>query len=58
MKPNIQHIIDLCIETGIDLGFQRAHKHTDQPDHEHIKQQVYQAIWQELDQLFIWDNHD
>lgn len=56
MKPNIQHLIDLCIENGLELGFNRAHKHTEQPSEDAIKQQIYSAIWQELDHWFVWDN--
>jgi hypothetical protein len=60
MKPKILPLLDVCIETGIQLGWQRAHKHTDNPTPDHVYTQIYQAIWSELDEWFDFqkDRHE
>jgi hypothetical protein len=52
MTPKIVPLLDQCIETGIQLGWQRAHKHTDNPTQDEIHTQIYQCIWSELDAWF------
>jgi hypothetical protein len=52
MKPKIVPLLDQCIETGIQLGWQRAHKHDPNPSTDHIHTEIYQAIWSELDAWF------
>jgi hypothetical protein len=32
MKPDAYKLLMQCIETGIELGWRRAHKHNDTPD--------------------------
>jgi hypothetical protein len=55
MKPKIVPLLDICIETGIQLGWQRAHKHTPNPTPDQIYSHIYQAIWSELDEWFDFE---
>lgn len=60
MKPKTIPVLDQCIETGIQLGWQRAHKHQDNPTELQIHTEIYQAIWSELDEWFDFqeDRHE
>jgi hypothetical protein len=55
MKPNIYNIIRDAIESGTVKGIRRAHKHDDDPTHEHIESEVFAAIMLELDHYFVFD---
>lgn len=53
MKPKPRLVLELCIKQGIDYGWQRAYKYTDTPDENAIKQEIEEAIWQQ-----VWDWFD
>ena len=55
-KPKTDRILDQCLETGIQLGWNRAHKHTNQPDPDYIKAKIYDAIWEELSEFFDFND--
>lgn len=55
MKPRLIPVLEQCIENGIDLGWNRAHKHDDAPQFEHIKTCIEGAIWNELYERFQFD---
>lgn len=55
LRPRLDRILDLCIENGIELGWNRAHKHTDNPPADTIKAEIAQAIWTELDEYFDFE---
>lgn len=52
MVPKTYDLLDRCIEDGIQLGWQRAHKHTDTPDPIWIREQIHQAVMFEIYQWF------
>lgn len=58
MKPNFSKVLDEALTTGVGYGVNRAFKHTDNPDPEHIKQQVMDAIWTELYEWFEFDDSE
>ena len=51
MKPKLHLALELCIKNGIDYGWNRAHKHTDTPNENVIKQEMEEEIW---NQIFEW----
>jgi len=55
MKPRLLPLLERCIETGIDLGYNRAHKHTDAPAQHQIGQAIYDAIMNELFENFDFE---
>ena len=55
MKPNFYKILTDCIETGTALGYQRAHKHTHDPDAEVIQDKIKDAIMEQISENFIFD---
>ncbi len=41
-----------CVERGVAHGINRAYKHTDNPSHEFIKQQIADAVMSEICEYF------
>ena len=58
MKPNIHKILELCISQGIDRGWNRAHKHNDNPSEYIIKDNVEENIMYEIAEYFTFDSED
>ena len=52
MTPKIFPILEMCIENGVSLGYSRAFKHNDTPTEKTIKENIFRAIIEELDQWF------
>lgn len=48
-------ILSECIERGIELGFNRAHKHNDNPGSQEIKTQIYHAVTSEITDYFAFE---
>jgi hypothetical protein len=44
-------LIERAVEEGIAYGWNRAHKHTDKPDPDHIKEQLLYYIMNELTEI-------
>jgi len=57
MRPKIREILEECIETGIESGYIRAHKHNDNPYSFHIYEQIENAIWLEIDERFDFERN-
>jgi len=50
-------ILSECIERGIEMGFNRAHKHNDNPGDHEIKTQVYDAVTSEIAEYFTFEEN-
>lgn len=57
MRAKIRQILEECIETGIESGYLRAHKSSDDPYAFHIYEQIENAIWLEIDQWFDFERN-
>lgn len=55
MKVNMRLLLERCVEDGIERGYRRAHKHTDEPSEQHILSQIQDAIWLEIDEYFNFE---
>lgn len=51
MTPKFYPVLAQCLETGLVLGWNRAHKHTDAPTPEAIQAAQHAAI---NDQIHEW----
>ena len=58
MKVKMYPLIERLVEEGIDAGWNRAHKHTDTPDEETIKNCIHQYIMNGFDEAFEFDQED
>jgi hypothetical protein len=57
MKPNAYLLLIRCIEDGIRLGYNRAHKHTDTPSEQTLKNEIENAITNEICEWFTFDEN-
>jgi hypothetical protein len=55
LKPNAYKVLSRAIEEGIDWGWQHAHKHTDKPDDDSIKQYIEDDIMNCVCEVFDFD---
>ncbi len=55
MKANEYLIMSDCIENGVSYGWHRAHKHTENPTEEQIKEAIEQAVMSAIVEYFWFD---
>jgi len=58
MKPKVHTIIEMCLESGINRGWYRAHKHTEHPKEETIKEEIENCIMSALNDYFTFDDNE
>ena len=58
MRIKIYKLIEQIVEQGTDAGYQRAHKHTNAPDEETIKNCIEQCIMNGFDDYFEFDKEE
>ena len=57
MKPKYYEILSCCIEKGIQLGWNRAHKHNNNPDKNYILENIEDSIMNEICENFTFDEY-
>jgi hypothetical protein len=50
-------ILEMCIDNGIDTGWNRAHKHNSDPDELSIKTCIYESIIAECYEWFKFEEN-
>ena len=58
MRTKMYPLIQQIVESGIDAGFSRAHKHTDTPCDQTIKQCIEEYIMNGFDEAFYFDQEE
>ena len=58
MKVKMYPLIERIVEQGIDAGWNRAHKHTDTPNEETIKNCIHDSIMLAFEDLFVFEQQD
>jgi len=58
MKPKIRNILCACIESGIERGYAKAFKHTDDPTLVAITTSIENYIWDNIYEVFTFDDED
>lgn len=56
IKLKAYSIIEQAIETGVNWGWSRAHKYVDNPDENHIKQEMLHEIMLALSEVVDFDD--
>ena len=56
MRIQIYKLIDRIVEEGIDAGWNRAHKHTDNPIEQTIKSCIEEYILHGFDEYFEFNS--
>lgn len=52
MRVNTYRLLSECIARGLEMGWNRAHKHTDKPHKDHVLEQQDIAIMGEVCDYF------
>lgn len=52
MKVRTSIVLEECIGRGIELGWNRAHKHVDNPSPDNIKFSIERAISESISEYF------
>ena len=55
MKVKTYAVIDRAVIDGVNYGWNRAHKHTNSPSEDEIKQQMMMAVMQEICEWFDFE---
>lgn len=54
MRVNEYLVLSDCVERGVEYGYHRAYKYTDEPSPESIRNEVCQAVLNEICEYFIF----
>ena len=49
-------VMEACVENGIALGWNRAHKHTDEPSEELLREKMYISVMEMVCEAFNFDD--
>ena len=55
MKAKTYELLRRCIEDGIEIGWNRAHKHVVTPDPMHIRSEIELHVMNEICEWFTFD---
>ena len=55
MKAKEYNVVEMAVRAGVEYGYNRAHKHTDSPSEETIKEAMCEAIMAEMCEWFIFE---
>jgi hypothetical protein len=55
MRVNCYAVLSECVERGVARGWSRAHKHTDKPEADQIRQCIEEALLSEICEYFAFD---
>ena len=56
MTVKTYKVLERCIDDGVSYGWNRAHKHDDNPNEAHIREQIQNAIMNEICEWFNFDD--
>lgn len=55
---NAYEVISRSVEDGVSYGIMRAHKHTDKPSEDHIKEEITNAVMNSLSDVLIYNTEE
>lgn len=58
LKARTRSLLGELIYSGITLGYNRAHKHTDHPSEDLLRDKISDAIWELIDESFVVTDDD
>lgn len=58
LTPKTLSLLELCLENGIARGYMRAHKHTNEPEEERLKQTIQAAVMEEFYEWFDFEGDE
>ena len=58
MKVKMYELIQECVENGVSIGFNRAHKHTDTPTDENLQNSIIDSVMMEICERFSFEGDE
>ena len=58
VRINAYRVIERAIDVGINYGYNRAHKHIDNPSPDSIKDEILKAVMNEICEILKFDDHE
>jgi hypothetical protein len=58
MKPKTRVILEMAIEQGVRRGWQRAHKHVENPTEGAIIDQIEDCVMSQIYEYFTFEDDD
>lgn len=58
MRPRTYRVLELAVEDGVRLGWNRAHKHVDEPKETDIIVAVQEAVMGSICEWFVFDDEE
>jgi len=55
MKPKMYNLVRECVSNGLIIGWNRAHKHDDNPTMDYIMRCLEEGIMYEFHEIFDFD---
>ena len=55
MRPNEYKVLEMAVGDGVELGWNRAHKHNDNPGPEQIQAAILDAVTGQICEWFIFE---
>jgi hypothetical protein len=56
MKPKLHKILETAVEQGVSYGYNRAHKHVENPTEGAIIDSIVEQVMNSLDEWFEFDD--
>ena len=58
MKPNFHKVLEIALEEGVRYGYNRAHKHVENPTEGAIIDSIVEQVMNSFDEWFDFDEKD
>lgn len=55
MKPNFRKVLEIALEEGVRYGYNRAHKHIENPTEGAIIDSIVEQVMNSLDEWFDFE---
>lgn len=56
MRPKLYSILTDAVNKGIEHGWDRGHKHSDDPSEHHLKTMIEEEVWNYIGEVFDFED--
>ncbi len=49
------NVMEMAVSAGVEYGYNRAHKHTDSPSEDQIKEAIIKAVMDDICEWFVFE---
>jgi DNA-binding MurR/RpiR family transcriptional regulator len=58
MKPKFRKVLEIALEQGVSYGYNRAHKHVENPSQSAIVDEIVEQVINSLDEWFEFEDFE